>query len=163
MVELKNLTQLKNYLSQMGGFVEQALHEATQALIERKTDRLDKTEEIESKINECHLIIDQGCMNLLAKLSPFASDLRLILACYKMNHDLERMGDHATNISRGARKYLSRKEVPIEKDFLQLVNEVRWMVKSSLDSFVNKDAAKADEVLKRDDVVDDLKDKLVIQ
>jgi phosphate transport system protein len=160
---IKNLQQLKSYLAQMGGYVEQALQEATQALIERNPERIKKTEEIEHKINECHLLIDEGCMNLLAKLSPFASDLRLILACYKMNHDLERMGDHATNISRGTGIYLNRKEVPLAKDFLQLVNEVRWMVKSSLDAFANKDPEKATEVLKRDDTVDQLKSQLMVQ
>lgn len=157
---ISNLQQLKLHLTQMGGYAEQALQEATQALIERDLERVKKTEEVENKINEYHLIIDEGCMNLLAKLSPFASDLRLILAGYKMNSDLERMGDHATNISRGTKLYLTRKEISMPHDFLKLVGEVRWMVKSALDAFANKDAIKAKEVLQRDDTVDTLKGNL---
>jgi phosphate transport system protein len=80
-----------------------------------------------------------------------------------MNHDLERMGDHATNISRGTKMYLSRKEISISKDFLQLIHEVRWMVKNALDAFTNKDPQKAEEVLKRDDTVDKLKSGMMIQ
>lgn len=153
--ELKNLQQLKNLLASMGGYVEESLKQATQALIDRNPNNHANVEQIEQKINDCHLQVDQTCMNLLAKLSPFASDLRLILACYKMNNDLERMGDHARNISRGTSNYLSRKEIPHEKDFLQLINETRSMVKESLDAFVNKDVAKAKAVLLRDDIVDD--------
>lgn len=161
--ELKNLQQLKNYLAGMGGYVEESLKQATQALIDRNPNNHENVEKIEQKINECHLQVDQTCMNLLAKLSPFASDLRLILACYKMNNDLERMGDHARNISRGTSQYLSKKEIPHEKDFLQLINETRTMVKEALDSFVNKDLEKAKEVLLRDDTVDELKNNLTIQ
>ena len=161
--ELKNLQQLKNYLAGMGGYVEESLKQATQALIDRNPNNHANVEKIEQKINECHLQVDQTCMNLLAKLSPFASDLRLILACYKMNNDLERMGDHARNISRGTSQYLSKKEIPHEKDFLQLINETRAMVKESLDSFVNKDIEKAREVLMKDDMVDELKNNLTIQ
>lgn len=161
--ELKNLQQLKNFLAAMGGYVEESLKQATQALIDRNPNNHENVEKIEQKINECHLQVDQTCMNLLAKLSPFASDLRLILACYKMNNDLERMGDHARNISRGTSQYLSKKEIPHEKDFLQLINETRTMVKEALDSFVNKDIPKAKEVLLRDDVVDELKNSLTIK
>lgn len=161
--ELKNLQQLKSLLATMGGYVEESLKQATQALIDRNPNNHENVEAIEKKINECHLQVDQTCMNLLAKLSPFASDLRLILACYKMNNDLERMGDHARNISRGTSQYLSKKEIPHEKDFLQLINETRSMVKESLDSFVNKDAGKARHVLTRDDLVDDLKNSLTIK
>lgn len=161
--ELKNLQQLKNLLASMGGYVEESLKQATQALIDRNPNNHANVEKIEQKINDCHLQVDQTCMNLLAKLSPFASDLRLILACYKMNNDLERMGDHARNISRGTNNYLSRKEIPHEKDFLQLINETRSMVKESLDAFVNKDIEKAKAVLLRDDIVDDLKNDLTIQ
>lgn len=161
--ELKNLQQLKNLLASMGGYVEESLKQATQALLDRNPNNHENVEQIEQKINDCHLQVDQTCMNLLAKLSPFASDLRLILACYKMNNDLERMGDHARNISRGTSNYLSRKEIPHEKDFLQLINETRSMVKESLDSFVNKDVEKAKAVLIRDDIVDDLKNDLTEQ
>ena len=158
--QVKNLQQLKSTLAIMGGYVEDALMQSTQALLERNPNNHENVQKIEDKINESHVLVDQICLNLLAKLSPFASDLRLILACYKMNTDLERMGDHARNISRGTSKYLARKEIPHEKDFLQLITETRSMVKQALDSFMNKDIERAREVLLRDDVVDDLKHSL---
>lgn len=159
----KNLQHLKNTLAIMGGYVEDALQQATQALIDRNPNNHDNVQKIEDKINETHVLIDQICLNLLAKLSPFASDLRLILACYKMNADLERMGDHARNISRGTNQYLSKKEIHHEKEFLQLITETKSMVKQALDSFINEDVDRAKEVLQRDDIVDNLKRKLTDQ
>ncbi len=161
--EIKSLQNLKNQITTMGGYVEKALEEATYALIQRKAEHLDNIQKLEEKINEIHVVIDEACMKLLAKLSPFASDLRLIIACFKMNNDLERMGDHARNISLGTRMYLNRKEIPLEKDFLQMTNEVRWMVKTGLDAFVSKDAEKAQKVLEHDDVVDQLRDRIMLQ
>lgn len=159
----KNLQDLKNSLALMGGYVEKALDEATKALIERQSHRHDYIETLEKKINEIHVFNDESCFKLLAKLSPFAGDLRLILACYKMNNDLERMGDHATNISRGTQNYLKRTEIPLEKDFLKLISEARFMVKTSLDAFINSDVVLAEKVLLHDDVVDDLKDNIMNQ
>ncbi len=159
----KELEQLKNVLSQMGGYVEEALKQATQALLDRNPHNHERVQSIEDKINESHLLVDKMCLNLLAKLSPFASDLRLILACYRMNSDLERMGDHARNISRGTSQYLSRKEIPHEKEFLKLINETRSMVERSLNSFVNHDVDLAKDVLKQDDIVDELKDSLTLK
>lgn len=160
-LEIENLDQLKKQISKMGSYVEKALEEATYALIHRKAEHLDNINKIEEKINEIHVLIDAACLNLLAKLSPFASDLRLILACFKINNDLERMGDHARNISLGTRGYLKRKEIDLEKDFLEMTNEARWMVNAALEAFVQNDAKKAKEVLEHDDVVDLLKYKIV--
>lgn len=160
---INSLQQLRNNLITMGGYVEKSLELATQALINRNADLHKEIEDTENKINQIHIVNDEACLNLLAKLSPFASDLRLILAAYKMSNDLERMGDHASNISRGTRKYLERPEIPLQKDFLLLIQEARTMVKDALDAFSNKDVVKAQKVLEYDDVVDNLKDKMMIQ
>ncbi len=161
--KVTTLQQLKANLMSMGGYVERALDLATQALINRNPELHKEIEATEAEINSIHVINDQACLNLLAKLSPFASDLRLILACYKMSNDLERMGDHAANISRGTTKYLERPEIPLQKDFLLLIQEAKTMVKDALDAFANKDIEKAQRVLEYDDVVDNLKDKMMIQ
>lgn len=152
--------QLKNELLTMGGYVERALEEATQALVQRDPKRLDNPEKFEKEINKSHVLIDKHCLNLLAKLSPFATDLRRILASIKINNDLERMGDLAVNISRNVKLYLSHKELPVDKDFLLLISEVQWMVKNVLDAFVSEDKPKAEEVLQKDDVVDELRHKI---
>jgi phosphate transport system protein len=155
------LRQLKDQILAMGGYVERAIEEATQALIRREPDRFKKVMECEAKINQAHIDVDQHCFSLLARQAPLAQDLRLILAFLKINTDLERMGDQAVNISHNAERYLA--EPPVAHFLLELTKmayEVRSMVRDSLDALVKQDGALAQEVLKKDDVVDRLKDQM---
>ena len=72
------LQDLKSRVAAMGGFVEQAIDRATEALHERNPQKLSQVHPIEDKINEAHVDIDNACLEDLARQSPVAADLRLI-------------------------------------------------------------------------------------
>src|SRR6185437_9770815 len=154
------LQKVKEQILTMGGHVEQAIEEATQALITRDTSRLDKVYELESQINQAHIHVDEACIGLLARQAPMAADLRLIVAIMKINTDLERMGDQAVNIAENGKRYLSEAALKPLIDLPRMAEDVRWMVRESLDAFVNRDEAIAKTVLDRDDVVDGLKNQI---
>lgn len=156
----QELQKLKELILSMGGNVEQAIEEATQALILREPDRLDKIFELEGSINRTQIEVDEACLSLLARQAPMAKDLRLIIAIIKMNTDLERMGDQAVNISHNSKKYLSQPALKPLIDLPRMANEVRQMVRHALDAFVNRDEELAQRVLNRDDSVDALKDQI---
>lgn len=153
------INQLKSTILSMGGFVEQAIEKATHALAARDRKELEHVHLLEAKINEKHIEIDNACLEVLARQSPMAADLRLILAIIKINTDLERMGDQAVNISYNAEHYLEDKEVTVRLDLPRMSEMVRAMVRDSLDAFLNGDTALAQDVLERDDAVDELKNK----
>lgn len=154
------LQKLKELILTMGGNVEQAIEQATQALILREPDRLNKVFELEDLINKAHILVDESCLNLLARQAPMATDLRLIVAIMKINTDLERMGDQAVNISHNGKHYLSEPALKPLIDLPRMADEVRRMVRDALDAFVNKDEKLAESVLQRDDLVDSLKDQI---
>ena len=156
-VELKNL---KDQILAMGGHVELAVEAATNALMQRDAEGLKRVHELEARINREHIEVDEACLQLLARQSPIAGDLRLVIAVLKISTDLERMGDQAVNIAYNAKDYLE--ETPIKDliDIPVMAGEVRVMVRDALDAFVRQDANLAREVLKRDDLVDSLKDKV---
>src|SRR4051812_24943550 len=104
-IELK---KLKEHLLAMGGYVERAIEESTNALLERKPEKFEKVHELEDKINRAHIKVDEQCVNLLATHSPLATDLRLVVSIIKINTDLERMGDQAVNISHNGKRYLEQ-------------------------------------------------------
>ena len=156
-VELKNL---KDQILAMGGNVEQAIEAATQALIQRNPEGFKKVHDLEASINREHMEVDQACLQLLARQSPLAADLRLVIAVLKISTDLERMGDQAVNIAHNAKDYLEVEPIKDLIDIPIMANETRVMVLDALDSFVRQDANLAREVLKRDDLVDSLKDKV---
>ncbi len=144
----------------MGGAVERAIEEATQALIEREPVRFRSVHDLEKNINQSHVEVDEACVRLLARQSPLAADLRLVVAILKINTDLERMGDQAVNIAYNGEKYLSEPPLKPLIDLPRMAQIVREMVRQSLDAFVTKDLKLAREVLNRDDVVDQYKDQI---
>lgn len=155
------IDQLKNLILSMGGYVEKALDEVTQALMHRKIDAFQKVHTIEERINEDHIKVDLACMTFLAKQGPVARDLRLIISIIKINSDLERMGDQCVNIAYTGKDYLMRTPVSSGLQDIETMSElVRKMVKGSLDSFVREDEKQAQSILLMDDEVDSLKSKV---
>lgn len=154
------LAKLKDKLLLMGGYVEKAIEEATQGLVEAKADRFNRVHEFETTVNQLHKEVDEDCLNLLATQSPLAKDLRTILAVIKINTDLERMGDQAVNIAYNAAEYIKTPPIKQLVDIPRMAEHARCMVREALDAFVRTDLKLAEVVLSRDDEVDRLKDKV---
>lgn len=151
------LRELKNRILAMGGLVEQSIDKATQTLQNRDPQAMQALRLIERKINEENMLIDNTCLEILARLSPVAADLRLILAIIKINTDLERMGDQAMNIGYNSEHYLEDGGVDLSLNLPKMAELVRKMVRDSLDAFMRDDTALAERVLKSDDEVDQFK------
>src|SRR5688572_17683028 len=84
------LQALKNRLLGMGAMVEERVHQAMQALMERRVDAAEAIVAGDAEVNDLQIEIDDRCLKLLALQNPMASDLRLITAAMKINADLER-------------------------------------------------------------------------
>lgn len=156
------LKDLKNRILAMAGFVEQAMERAISALLEKNKSRLNEVHELEKKINQAHIDVDNTCLGILARQSPVAADLRLILAIIKINTDLERMGDQAVNLAKNADHYLKHGPIELAQRLPHLTKLVREMVRSALDAFVNSDVELARNVLASDDAVDEIKNSMVL-
>jgi phosphate transport system protein len=154
------LQKVKELILEMGGNVERALDESTRALIDREPQRFDLVDELEKKINQAHLAVDDLCLRVLATQSPLARDLRLIIALIKINTDLERMGDQCVNISHNGRRYLQEPPLKPLIDLPRMATEVKFMVREALDALVKQDEKLAEDVLNRDDSVDALKNQI---
>ncbi len=154
------LEELKQHLMGMGGYVEVAIDNAIQTWRARSVDRIAQVHQIEQKVNESHLAIDAECIKLLATQQPLASDLRLILAVIKINGEMERMVDQAVNIANNAEYYLKVPALIQVADLSVMADEVKWMVRHSIDAFVRGSESSAREVCLRDDKVDALKNKI---
>jgi phosphate transport system protein len=154
------LSKLKEKLLSMGGYVEKAIEESTQALIENQPNRFEKVHECETVINRLHKEVDEDCLKLLATQSPLAADLRLIIAVVKINTDLERMGDQAVNIAYNGQEYLKHPPLKPLIDIPRMAEQVRVMSRQALDAFVKRDAVLAQEVVEKDDAVDAMKNQI---
>ncbi len=155
-----DIRELKELILTMGGCVEKAIEEATQALILREPKRFALVFEQEAKINELHIRVDDTCVRIIAKQGPLAADLRWVIASIKINTDLERMGDQAVNIAHNGARYLTEPPLKPLIDLPRMAQQVREMVRGCLDAFVRKDLALAEQVISKDDVVDGYKNEI---
>ena len=151
---------LKSQLLTMGGLVENRIHRAVDSLIHRKEIEAQKVIESDVEINDLQIEIDERCLKILATQTPVAVDLRFIAAAMKINSDLERMGDQAVNIAENTLKCLDKPPLKPFIDLPRMAALAQEMTRDALDAFVRRDAELARDVLRRDDVVDDLKDQV---
>jgi len=156
-IELRNL---KQQILAMGGNVERAIELAVSALLDRKVERFEEVHQLERKINEAHMQVDEACLKLLARQSPLATDLRFVFAIIKINGDLERMGDQAVNIAMNGKKYLSEPPLKPLIDIPRMAKETESMVRQALDALVTRNIQLAEDVLDRDDTVDAFKNQI---
>jgi len=149
------LSQLNVSLIEMGGLVERAIQNATKALVTQDTELAKSIIAFDSEINEKEKEIESLCLKIILQQQPVAKDLKLVTAALKMITDLERIGDHAADIS----EITLLLEEPY-KEHLHLLPKLAdatiKMVKDSIDAFVNTDVDLATQVIDYDDVVDGL-------
>jgi len=153
---IKQLKLLNNQLIEMGSLIECAIGLAIDALVNQDDEKAHKAMEIDLQVDQSEKDIEALCMRLLLRQQPVAGDLRLVSSALKMITDMERIGDHATDISEIC---LSMPKEPGIKEFThlkQMARETMYMLISSVDAFVKRDAALAQTVMERDDVVDNL-------
>ena len=159
----ERLNYIRSLILDMGGFVEDTIFSACDLLL-NKSSNLDIIHELkkrEEEINTLQLRVSRECFKILARESPVAGDLRLILAIVNTNTDLERMGDLAFNIAMKAEPV---KTDPILDEMIHMYEimfaQVSKMVHSSLDAFVAEDERLARKILIQDDNVDQIRDKI---
>ena len=154
------LQVLKQRLLSMGALVEERVHQAVMALMERRLDVAETIAAGDGVVNELQIEVDDRCLKLLALQQPMAVDLRLITVAMKINADLERIGDQAVNIAENVVKILPQPPLKPLIDIPRMAQITEGMTRDSLDAFVKKDVALARKVLQRDDEVDALKDQV---
>ena len=154
------LEQLKARLLEMGGLAEEQVRLAISGLVDRDRDTIERVIAGDGPINALHIEIDERCVTLLALYQPMAVDLRAIVAAVKINTDLERVGDLAVNIAEAARQYVQHPPVKRLIDIPRMATVAQAMLRDALDAFVRRDSALAQQVLDRDDQLDDLKTQI---
>lgn len=158
------LQALKDLALQMGGCVEKALEKACQWLLKRDSKAAEEVLRIEERINDLQILIDESCVNVLAKQAPVAKDLRLVIAISRINTDLERIGDQSVNISHSVRDiYKNWPEANVPEPLGRMVSGVQHMIHSVLDAFARRDVELSRAVLKQDDEIDELRNALLKQ
>ncbi len=152
----KEIDKLKKKLLSVSALVEENLRTAVQSITKYSDKKLETAREVDDKIDNLEVEVEEECLKILALHQPVATDLRFIVAVLKINNDLERASDLAVNIVKQSR-HMHKKEIKgVDFDFKEMCEKVQKMVKNSLDSLVNLNPDLARQVRESDDEVDDI-------
>ena len=152
----QQLVALKDKLLAMAALSQQALSLALEAYLTGDMGLCDHVKEIEAAINTAERDVDEMAYDLLAKEQPMAIDLRFILSVIKINGDLERIGDQASNIAQRAQAVSEDPQIVLPIDIPAMGEKVGIMICRAIQSLLEADARLAESVLAMDDEIDDM-------
>ena len=135
---------------------ELAIERSITALLQRDPDLARQVITGDKAVNGLEEAIDGECVRLIALFQPVAIDLRQLMAVDHISAELERIGDSATNIAEEVLNLQHLPAEPIHADLPRMAQEVREMVRRSLQAFLTQDTRLAREVCKADDEMDAL-------
>ncbi|MDR1928550.1 MAG: phosphate signaling complex protein PhoU [Endomicrobium sp.] len=156
------INDLQNRLINMAKLVQLMIKIASKEFIKKDSQQINIILSIENEINIQEIIIDNKCLKLIALNQPVGTDLRLITSVIKINSDLERMADEAVNISKMAYdlpNFLQLKFLFI--NILKMIDDVQNMIMDCIKAFNTNNSQLALLVLKKDNKVDFLRDRIV--
>ena len=158
---LRQIDKLKKMILALGAMVEESVEGAILAVDRRDVALAEKIMAEDEKIDQMEIDVEEECLHTLALHQPVAFDLRYVVAVLKINNDLERIADQAVNICKQACFLAAHGAVEHAPfDFQNMKTRVRQMVKDSLDALVNTDRELAERVMRTDDEIDAIHEKM---
>ena len=151
----EELDQLEASLQEEGSLVLRVFRGALNALGQRDVELADDVIAFDDDVDRLYLHVEEGIESLLARQTPVAVDLRLVLAMLHTNLHLERMADYSVTIAK-----LTKLVADVEGDpaLMQTLQEMgdraEEMIRVALDAFANRDLAAAESLVDLDELID---------
>lgn len=152
----RQLEQLNNEMIEMGTMIEKAISEAVSALVSQNVEKAKAAIDGDDEIDHQERKIESLCLRLLLQQQPVARDLRQISSALKMITDMERIGDHAADISEITISLADQSYIKKLEHIQEMAKETMGMLVDAIGAFVEKNKEKAESVIARDDIVDAL-------
>ncbi|HHU03506.1 MAG TPA: phosphate signaling complex protein PhoU [Fastidiosipila sp.] len=158
----EEMDRLHREIIRMGYLVEDAFQKSVNALINDDIALAEEIKAADDEIDQLERDITQACIRTIARQKPVASDLRDIAAIMKLVTDLERIADHAEDISDHViHMHDMRGDLSIPTDIVIMSDLVKSMLNGALDAYVSRDLDLAYKIIRLDDKSDDLAEKLM--
>jgi len=153
----EELDELRTRVLQMGGLVEQQIHDAIEAFGLGDMEQMERIENDDHRVNAHEVGIDEACALIIARRQPAAVDLRMLMGISKIVTDLERCGDKAAKIARKAKGIFDHemRRVPCISDIREMGEIAVSLLRSALDAFARQDAVGAAAIVRDDVAIDE--------
>lgn len=153
----RDIDLIRSKILEMSGRCESALRDVLAAFVEGNRQLAYLVILRDQHIDELERQVDRLCMEFLVRQQPVAKHLRLAYTAFKINAELERIGDYAESI---ARQVLKLKHAELNLSFEQFQEEcdlATRMLHDAVRSFVDENAELATETMKVEDQIDTLR------
>ena len=155
------LRELRAHSLAMGARCERSLQLALKAFWEGSAALATEVEELDRHIDRDEMDIDALVLRILALRQPVAYDLRFLAAALRLVTDLERIGDEAVNIAERAKEEHGTAKDKVRGELKTMAEQSQEMLRDALDAFVQAETMRAEQVLARDDAVDELYGRII--
>ena len=151
----EELDQLEASLQEEGSLVLRTLRGAMNALGRGDLELTDDVIAFDDDVDRLYLQIEEGIQSLLARQTPVATDLRLVLAMLHINLHLERMADYCVTIAKLTKLVVDTEADPqVLQSLEEMGDRAEEMIRVSLDSFANRDLVAAESLVDLDELID---------
>lgn len=152
----EELADLRNDVLRMGRITRQAIDNAVRVVVDCDTELADEVIAIDDQIDNLNYHIEERSMEIMARQAPVARDLRLCWTIMFIAMHLERMGDLAVNLAKGAKRVCPSGEVvePVSEHINEMGQHVIVLVDTVLQAFEDGDVELAGKLSGMDDVID---------
>lgn len=151
-----DIDELRASMLEMGALVDRMLANAVKALVSQDIPLAERVLLDDDAVDDLDLHIESSCIRIIALQQPNARDLRLVGTVFKVITDLERIGDHAVDIAKVARKLAHAEFRKTIVDIPKIADAARSMLREALEAFVKHDLSLVEHVIRGDDEVDRL-------
>lgn len=150
--ELEHLT---TRVADMGNQLERMIIQVMQALDNLDADLARDIIEQDDLIDDMEREIERACINIVAKQSPVASDLRRVTSIMRLISDIERIADHCGDVSEYIIELSKEAVVPAPEGLKEMFQDMRRMARKTISAFVNEEVQEIEQIVKEDDVIDE--------
>jgi phosphate transport system protein len=156
------LGALKEKLLTMASHAEKAVSDAVAALMNRDLDLALKVKNNDGVLDHFEMAVDEEAIRLLAK-APLANELRFVTVALKLSQNLERVGDEAAKIAKRARDLCNEPPLKLQLELPRMSTLALGLLRTALDSFVQRDSVEARAIIPRDKEVNGLHKQIQAQ
>ncbi len=152
----EELSQLEAALHEEGDLVLRALRSSLNALARGDEELADEVIRFDDEVDRRYVAIEEGVQSLLARQTPVAVDLRLVLAVLRINLHLERMADYCVTVAKLTKLMgdLNVSDHAIARSIEDMGQRAEQMIRVAMDSFTSRDADKAETLVDLDELID---------
>ena len=153
---INELNQLKENVADMATRVEKNYETLFEAYEKKEKAAIEKIVAVDKDINRRQREIESECLFLITRQQPIVSDLRAVTASLKVVTDIERVGDHVADIAELLIRMDMKELAAYSAHLNPMIRETRDMLRMAVDAFTGRNKEEAQEVIQKDDVVDEL-------